>query len=42
VREAIEQNRFDEANQYSAMTAAALSAYCDRLDKAAKLLSAAR
>jgi N-acetylated-alpha-linked acidic dipeptidase len=39
VREAIEQNNFDEANQYSAMTAAALGAYCDRLDKATKLLS---
>ena len=42
VREAIEQNRFDEANQYSAMTAAALNAYCDRLEKATKLVSAAR
>jgi N-acetylated-alpha-linked acidic dipeptidase len=42
VREAIEQNQFDEANQYSAMTAAALDAYCDRLDKATRLLSAAR
>jgi len=40
VREAIEQNRFDEANQYSVMTAQALNAYCDRLDKAAKLLGA--
>ena len=42
VREAIEQNQFDEANQYAAMTAAALMAYCDRLDKATKLLSGAR
>jgi N-acetylated-alpha-linked acidic dipeptidase len=38
VREAIEQNRWDEANQYTAMTAAALSAYCDQLDKARKIL----
>jgi N-acetylated-alpha-linked acidic dipeptidase len=42
VREAIEQDQFDEANQYSAMTAAALTAYCDRLDKATKVLSVAR
>jgi N-acetylated-alpha-linked acidic dipeptidase len=39
VREAIEQNNFDEANQYAAMTAAALVAYCDRLDKATRLLN---
>jgi N-acetylated-alpha-linked acidic dipeptidase len=38
VREAIEQNHFDEANQYIVMTAAALNAYCDRLDKATALL----
>jgi N-acetylated-alpha-linked acidic dipeptidase len=41
VREAIEQNHFDEANQYIVMTAAALNAYCDRLDKAAALLGGA-
>ena len=40
VREAIEQNQFDEANQYSAMTAAALNAYCDRIDKATLILLA--
>jgi N-acetylated-alpha-linked acidic dipeptidase len=38
VREAIEQNHWDEANQYVTFTAAALSAYCDRLDKATALL----
>jgi N-acetylated-alpha-linked acidic dipeptidase len=38
VREAIEQNHWDEANQYVILTAAALSAYCDRLDEAAALL----
>jgi N-acetylated-alpha-linked acidic dipeptidase len=38
VREAIEQNHWDEANQYVVLTAAALAAYCDRLDKAAALL----
>ena len=38
VREAIEENRWDEANQYVAVTAAALTAYCDRLDQAAALL----
>jgi N-acetylated-alpha-linked acidic dipeptidase len=38
VREAIESNRFDEANRYVSITAAALIGYCDRLDKAAALL----
>jgi N-acetylated-alpha-linked acidic dipeptidase len=38
VREAIEQNHWDEANQYVGLTAAALAAYCDRLDKATTLL----
>ncbi|MBV8806494.1 MAG: M28 family peptidase, partial [Sinobacteraceae bacterium] len=38
VREAIEQNHWDEANQYIGYTAAALAAYCDRLDKATALL----
>ena len=42
VREAIEEKHWDEANQYAVMTAAALSAYCDRLDKATKVLSGAR
>lgn len=38
VREAIEQKHWDEANQYIGLTAAALAAYCDRLDQAAKVL----
>jgi N-acetylated-alpha-linked acidic dipeptidase len=38
VREAIEQNHWDEANRYAMLTAAALTAYCDRLDQAAALL----
>jgi N-acetylated-alpha-linked acidic dipeptidase len=42
VREAIEEKHWDEANQYSVMTAAALSAYCDRLDAATKVLSGSR
>jgi len=41
VREAIEQNRWDEANRFSVTTAGALSAYCDRLDKAGRILSGA-
>jgi N-acetylated-alpha-linked acidic dipeptidase len=41
VREAIEQNHWDEANQYVGLTAAALGAYCDRLDKAVALLGPA-
>jgi N-acetylated-alpha-linked acidic dipeptidase len=38
VREAIEQNHWDEANQYAGVTAAALTAYCDRLDQATAVL----
>jgi N-acetylated-alpha-linked acidic dipeptidase len=38
VRESIEANKWDEANEYSAITAAALSAYCDRIDRAAAVL----
>jgi N-acetylated-alpha-linked acidic dipeptidase len=38
VREAIEQNRWDQANEYVVLTAAVLAAYCDRLDEATALL----
>jgi N-acetylated-alpha-linked acidic dipeptidase len=38
VREAIEGNRWDEANEYARHTADVLGRYCDRLDKAAQLL----
>jgi N-acetylated-alpha-linked acidic dipeptidase len=38
VRESIEANKWDDANEYSALTAAALSAYCDRLDRATAVL----
>ena len=38
VREAIEANRWDEANRYSAITARALAKYCERLDQATALL----
>lgn len=38
VREAIEQNHWEAANQYAVLTAAALTAYCDRLDRAAAVL----
>jgi N-acetylated-alpha-linked acidic dipeptidase len=38
VREAIEDNRWNEANQYVVLTAQALDAYSDRLDKATALL----
>ncbi len=34
VREAIEDNRWDEANRYAAITAKVLEAYCDQLEKA--------
>jgi N-acetylated-alpha-linked acidic dipeptidase len=39
VREAIEQHRWDEANEYSKLTAQALQSYCDRLDRATALLT---
>jgi N-acetylated-alpha-linked acidic dipeptidase len=42
VREAIEQNHWEEANQYTVTTAAALAAYCDRLDKTTQLLGGAK
>lgn len=38
VREGIEQHRWDEANEYVGRTAAVLSGYCDRLDRATALL----
>jgi N-acetylated-alpha-linked acidic dipeptidase len=38
VREAIEGDRWDEANRYVAITATALSGYCDRLEEATRLL----
>jgi N-acetylated-alpha-linked acidic dipeptidase len=38
VREAIEQNLWDQANHYASLTAAALSVYCDRLDQATAML----
>jgi N-acetylated-alpha-linked acidic dipeptidase len=38
VRESIEANKWDEANEYSTITAAALGAYCDRLDRATAAL----
>src|SRR6185312_7637909 len=41
VREGIEQDRFEEAARYIPITAAVLSAYCDRLDRAAAVLAEA-
>ena len=38
VREAIESNRWEEADRYSAITAGALGKYCERLDQATTLL----
>jgi N-acetylated-alpha-linked acidic dipeptidase len=38
VREAIEQSRWDEAVQYAGITATSLEAYCDRVERASKLL----
>ena len=39
VRESIESNQWDVANEYIGITASALNAYCTRLDRATKLLS---
>ena len=39
VREAIEANRWDEANTYIGLTARVLEAYAERLDKASALLA---
>ena len=39
VRESIEQNRWDDANQYSVLTAAALTNYAARIEKATALLA---
>jgi len=41
VREAAEDDRWDEANRYVAITAAALSAWCAQLDEATRLAGAA-
>jgi N-acetylated-alpha-linked acidic dipeptidase len=38
VRESIESDQWDVANEYSGATAAVLNAYCTRLDKATELL----
>ena len=41
VRESIEADQWDLANQYSVITASALSAYCARLERATELLDKA-
>ncbi|MGH8323622.1 MAG: transferrin receptor-like dimerization domain-containing protein, partial [Steroidobacteraceae bacterium] len=38
VRESIEANQWNEANEYSVVTARALDAYCERLDRATAVL----
>jgi N-acetylated-alpha-linked acidic dipeptidase len=40
VREAIEEERFDDANEYAKLTAGAINAYSDRLDQATAVLTA--
>ena len=39
IREAIEQDRFSDANEYIGITAHALEEYCDRLDRATALVA---
>jgi N-acetylated-alpha-linked acidic dipeptidase len=41
VREAIEEERWDDVDRYAALTAAALNAYSDKLDEAVKLMTVA-
>ena len=41
VREAIEEERWTDADKYSSLTAAALGGYADKLDEGVRLLSAA-
>ena len=41
VREAIEDQRWGDANRYAKLTADALNAYSDRLDKATAVLKGA-
>ena len=38
LREALDAGRWDEANQYAAITAAVLASYCDRLEELTALL----
>jgi N-acetylated-alpha-linked acidic dipeptidase len=38
VRESIESNQWDVANEYIGVTATALNGYCDRLDRATRML----
>jgi N-acetylated-alpha-linked acidic dipeptidase len=42
VREAIEEERWDDADRYAAITAAALNAYSDKLDQTVRLLNGPR
>jgi N-acetylated-alpha-linked acidic dipeptidase len=42
VREAIEEERWDDVDRYAALTASALDAYSDKLDEAVKLMSGTR
>jgi N-acetylated-alpha-linked acidic dipeptidase len=41
VREAIEDNKWDQANEFAVLTADVLAKYCDRLDQATALLPGA-
>jgi N-acetylated-alpha-linked acidic dipeptidase len=41
VREAIEDNKWDQANEFAVLTAEVLAKYCDRLDQATALLPGA-
>ena len=40
VREAIEQERWDDVNRYALLTASALNAYSDKLDASVRLMNA--
>ena len=42
VREAIEEERWEDADRYAGLTAAALNAYADKLDRGVQVMNAAR
>ena len=42
VREAIDSGRWQEANQYIAITAQVLGGYCEQLERATNVLGTAR
>jgi N-acetylated-alpha-linked acidic dipeptidase len=42
VREAVEEERWDDVDKYAAITASALNAYADKLDSGVRLMGPSR